>query len=722
MPDAVASWRGTWAQSRGLLFPVLIVMSVLVIVAPMPAVILDLLLACNITAAVLILLTTIYVRKPLDFNVFPALLLGTTLARLVLNVASTRLILTRGAVEKTEAAGGVIQAFGEFVTGDRIVVGLIIFLILIVIQFLVITKGAGRVSEVAARFFLDGLPGRQMSIDADLASGILTQETAKRRREELTQQADFYGAMDGASKFVRGDAIASIVITMINIAGGLYVGVVEAGLSAAEAAAVFTRLTIGDGLVTQVPAFLIALASGLIITRSSVDSDLPNDVVGQLFRHPEAMFLAAGFLAAMAFTGLPAGPLLALSAGCGCVGYALLQSSRDTAVPGELDSSLSSTAGTPAAVSGIECNEIPEDRLAVDVLTVELGSGLVPLADAGSGGDLLERVTQIRTQIAEEFGMILPKVHIRDHAWLGLNEYVIRIRGVEVARGEVWPTQRLAINRGSARGSLPGIRVSDPVQGDAAVWIEPALAGKAGEQGYSVVEPASVLARNLTEVVRLHVDELLTRQQVYQLLDALRRRAPDLAAELTVDVVPMPKVHAVLKNLLAERIPIRDLETIVQSLVDSGQDCSDPMMLTECVRTALARTICQKFCDQRRRLHVVVLERTLEDRLHAVFSDSGGGRNRLAVRELEEFSTSVQVEVDLLSQLGLTPILLVHSPEVRAGVRALVGQRIPRLVILSRNELTPDTEIVSRSEISCDRESVQPVSNVVAGGLRIRQS
>jgi len=625
-------------------------------------------------------------------------------------------------VEKAGAAGGVIQAFGEFVTGDRVVVGLIIFLILIVIQFLVITKGAGRVSEVAARFFLDGLPGRQMSIDADLASGILTQDTARQRREELTQQADFYGAMDGASKFVRGDAIASIVITMINIAGGLYVGLVEAGLNASEAAAVFTRLTIGDGLVTQVPAFLIALASGLIITRSSVESDLPNDVVGQLFRHPEAMFLAAAFLAAMAFTGLPAGPLLALSAGCGFVGYVLLQSDRVALGTGESGSGPDSMAETPAPVSGSGDAVVPEDQLAVDVLTVELGAGLVPLADVGSGGDLLERVAEIRNRIAEEFGMILPKVHIRDHAWLGLNEFVIRIRGVDVARGEIWPTQRLAINRGGARGSLPGIRASVPVQGDAAVWIEPGLADKAAEQGYSVVEPASVLARSLSEVVRLHVDELLTRQHVYQLLDALRRRAPDLAAELTADVVSMPNVHAVLKNLLAERIPVRDLETIVQSLVDAGQDGSDPAVLTECVRIALARTICQKFCDQRRRLHVVVLEPVLEDRLSAVFAGREAGRDRLAFRELEQLSDLVQVEVESLSQLGLTPILLVHSPEVRAGVRALVGRRVPRLVVLSRRELIPGTEVVSRGEISSERISAGLVPDAGANGLRASAS
>ncbi len=712
MPDAGALRRGAWAQSRGLLFPVLIVMSVLVIVAPMPAMVLDLLLACNITAAVLILLTTIYVRKPLEFSVFPTLLLGTTLARLVLNVASTRLILTRGATEKTQAAGEVIQAFGEFVTGDRIVVGLILFCILIAIQFLVITKGSGRISEVAARFFLDGLPGRQMSIDADLANGVITQDEGKRRREELSQQADFYGAMDGASKFVRGDAVASIVITVINILGGFYVGIVDGGLGPAETGSIFTKLTIGDGLVTQVPGFLIALAAGLIVTRSSVESDLPKDVVSQIFRHPEAMFLASGFLASLSFTGLPAAPLLVLAVGCGVVGFVLLRSQGSEAA--SVAAAVSETNGA-ASLPGADQTpgDLPEERLTVEVLTVELGTGLVSLADSASGGDLLDRVTQIRTQIAEEFGMILPKVHIRDHGWLGLNEYVIRLRGVEMARGEVWPTQRLAIDRGGARGTLPGIRVTDPVQGDDAVWIDPALAEQAGSQGFSVVEPASVLGRHLTEVVRFNADELLTRQHVYELLGALKRRAPNLAAELTPDVVPMPRIHGVLKNLLAERLPIRDLETIVQAMVDGSAANPSLTMLTEFVRAALSRTICQKFCDQRRRIHAVTFSTLLEDRLRVAFADVASGRENVPLSSFEKDAIlgSLDSEVALLTRIGLTPVLLVQSPETRAGIRSLVRQKFPRLVVLSRSELTSDTEVVSRAEVDLNTTELRVSSS-----------
>lgn len=712
MPDAGALRRGAWAQSRGLLFPVLIVMSVLVIVAPMPAMVLDLLLACNITAAVLILLTTIYVRKPLEFSVFPTLLLATTLARLVLNVASTRLILTRGATEKTQAAGEVIQAFGEFVTGDRIVVGLILFCILIAIQFLVITKGSGRISEVAARFFLDGLPGRQMSIDADLANGVISQDEGRRRREELSQQADFYGAMDGASKFVRGDAVASIVITVINILGGFYVGIVEGGLGPAETGSIFTKLTIGDGLVTQVPGFLIALAAGLIVTRSSVESDLPKDVVSQIFRHPEAMFLASGFLASLSFTGLPAGPLLVLAVGCGVVGFVLLRSQSSKAASVAVAVSETNWAAS-LPESDQSPGDLPEERLTVEVLTVELGTGLVSLADSASGGDLLDRVTQIRTQIAEEFGMILPKVHIRDHVWLGLNEYVIRLRGVEMARGEVWPTQRLAIDRGGARGTLPGIRVIDPVRGDDAVWIDPAIVEQAGSQGFSVVEPASVLGRHLSEVVRFNADELLTRQHVYELLGALKRRAPNLAAELTPDVVPMPRVHGVLKNLLAERLPIRDLETIVQAMVDGSAANPSLTMLTESVRAALSRTICQKFCDQRRRIHAVTFSTLLEDRLRVAFAVVASGRENVPLSSFEKDAIldSLDSEVALLTRIGLTPVLLVQSPETRAGIRSLVRQKFSRLVVLSRSELTSDTEVVSRAEVDLNTTELRMSSS-----------
>ena len=687
-------WRGTVVSYRGLLFPVLIVTSVLVIIAPLPPLMMDLLLACNVTAAVLILLTTIYVSKPLEFSVFPAILLGTTLARLVLNVASTRLILTRGATEKTAAAGEVIQAFGEFVAGDKIAVGLIIFCILVAIQFLVVTKGSGRISEVAARFFLDGMPGKQMSIDADLAAQMISPDEARARREEIAQQADFYGAMDGASKFVRGDAVASIVITLINIAGGLYVGIIENDMAVGEAGAVFTKLTIGDGLVTQVPGFLISLAAGLIVTRSSVETDLPKDIVSQVFRHPEAMFLSSAFLGAMAFTGLPMGPLLALSAGCAFVGFSLRQM-RDQEVVEQAE------AAAPAPEPPPERK--PEDRLPVELLMVELGAGLVPLADPGRGGDLLERVLQIRHQMAEELGVILPKVRVRDNTWLGLNEYVIRIRDMEVARGEVWPQQMLAINRGGAEGDLPGIKTTEPLHGHEAYWIEQNQVDRAETQGYSVAEPTIVVILHLTEVIREHAHELLTRQHVHELIGALQDRAPKLVEELNPEKVPMSTVHTVLKNLLAERVPIRDLETILQTIIDNAGKIANLSILTEYVRTAMARTICQKLRDTKRRIHLVSLDPVLEDYLRTKMDfDNFGVSSKLTPQESETLLEAIKTELEKLTSIGLQQAIITTAPQIRAGVRQMCHRTLPKLAVLSLNEITPETQIVSRGYVSAD--------------------
>lgn len=696
-PDAGAGWQGRWAQIRGFLFPILIVTSVLVIVAPLPPLLMDLLLACNVTTGVLILLTTIYVKKPLDFSVFPAILLGTTLARLVLNVASTRLILTRGATDKTAAAGEVIQAFGEFVAGDRIAVGLILFTILVAIQFLVITKGSGRISEVAARFFLDGMPGKQMSIDADLAANVITQEEAKARRQEVAQQADFYGAMDGASKFVRGDAIASIVITLINVAGGLYIGIVENGMAMGEAAEVFTKLTIGDGLVTQVPGFLISLAAGLIVTRSSVESDLPSDVVSQMFRHPEAMFLSSAFLGAMAFTGMPMGPLLALSAGCGGVGLVLQQGKQAQKEEAETAAAAELPENQPPP------ERKPEDRLSVEPLMVELGAGVVPLADPAKNGDLLERVMQIRHTIAEELGIILPKVRVRDNTWLGLNEYVIRIRDMEVARADVWPTQILAINRGSAQGELPGMPTVEPLHDYPAFWIDPAQKDRAESQGYSIAEPTILMIMHLTEVIRQHADELLTRQHVHELVGALKDRAPKLVEEVNPDQVKMSHVHQVLRNLLAERIPIRDLETILQTVIDNSDRISNLSILTEYVRTALARTICQAHRDVKRRIHLVSLDPILEDYLRAKMDfDQFGISSKLTPQESEAILEGLKVELKKLTDLGMKPVVMTSAPQIRAGIRQMTSRALPKLSVLCLNEVTPETQIMSRGFVSAE--------------------
>ncbi len=698
-PESASGSRGFFARNRSLIFPMLIVTSVLVIVAPLPPALMDLLLACNVTVAVVILLTTIYVNRPLEFSVFPALLLGTTLARLVLNVASTRLILINGASNGTEAAGGVISAFGEFVAGGQIVVGLILFIILVAIQFLVITKGSTRISEVAARFALDGMPGKQMAIDADLNAGLITQEQARVRREEITQQADFYGAMDGASKFVRGDAIASIVITLINIIGGLYVGMVENGMDLAAAAEVFTKLTIGDGLVTQIPAFLISLAAGLIVTRSSGGGNLPQEVIGQLFRHPEAMFLASAFLGALAFTGLPTTPMLILGVGCAVVGVNLRKVRRVQEAVRQKSEKQEAAKPEPK----------PEDNLFVDPLELELGVGLIRLADPASGGDLLDRVTRIRQRIAQELGIILPKVRIRDNIRLGQREYQIKLRDVPVAWGEVYVDGNLAIDTGATSGTIAGIETQEPAFGRPAVWIEEAQKERAELFGYSVVEPTSVLVTHLTEVVRDHAYELLTRQQVHQLLENLKKAAPQLVEELIPNGLKTAQVHQILSNLLRERVPIRDLEAILETLGNFTDRIKDLGILTEYVRTALARTICQQYRDNERVLRVVTLDPDLEDILSAGFDFGEHGLAiKLSPQTGEMVTRKFAAELERLASAGLQPILLCSTPTLRAGLKQITNASLPKLVVMSLNEITRDTKVESVGQVSA--EDLQPIA------------
>ena len=670
-----------------LAFPVLLVAAVLVLVTPLPPVLMDLFLACNVTVATVILLTCVYVSRPLEFSVFPAVLLGTTLARLVLNVGSTRLILTRAGTDGTAAAGGVIEAFGRFVSGDNPVVGLILFVILVSIQFLVITKGSTRIGEVAARFALDGMPGKQMAIDADLNAGLITQEQAKDRRDEVAQQADFYGAMDGAGKFVRGDAVAGILITAINIAGGLYVGMAQQGMTLAEAGRVFTTLTIGDGLVSQVPAFLISLAAGLIVTRSSKSSHLPGDVVGQLFRHPEAMFLAAAFLGCLSLTGLPATPLLALAAGCGAVGWSL-RTAKKTA-----DAKESAEPAAPAP------EPQPEDELAVHPLELELGVGLLRLADPSTGGDLLGRVTAVRRQIAGELGLILPKVRLKDNVHLDRDAYRVKIRGVAVAWGTVHPTGRLAIDFGGAAGTPPGVPTKDPAFGRPAFWVEPGNAERAEMMGYSVAEPSAVVITHLTEVVRDHSHELLTRQQVHQLLDHLKESAPQLIDELVPEPLKTSQIHGVLTNLLRERVPVRDLEVILEALGDYADRTKDLTILTEYARHALARTLCEGLRDGNRVLHCVTLDPTLEDAIGRGVEFTEAGFNlKLAPAVREAVVAGLTAELQRLTAAGRPPVVLT-APQIRAALRQITQNQLPKLAVLSLNEVTRDTDVEAHGQV-----------------------
>ena len=680
---------GPLGRLTDLILPVAMIASVLVIMAPLPSALMDVLLAANITVAVIVLLTTIYVRSPLEFSIFPSLLLATTLARLVLNVATTRLILTQAATDKLGAAGGVITAFSEFVAGDRIVVGLIIFIIIVVIQFVVITKGATRISEVAARFALDGMPGKQMAIDADLNAGIIDEKEAQQRREEITQQADFYGAMDGASKFVRGDAIAGIIITVINIIGGLIIGVGQEGMGFAEAGSLFTKLTIGDGLVSQVPAFLISLAAGLLVTRSTQKTNLPSQFLEQVFSRPQALAVAGGFLGVLIFTDLPRIPLLAI--GLGCFGLSRVMQGR---------AAEDAVAAEAAATDEPPPEKRVEDFLAVDPMEIELGVGLIRLADPNRGGDLLDRVQKVRHNVAGEVGLVMPKVRIRDNMRLGPNEYRIKIADMPIATAEIEPGLMLAIDSGVTTGKVDGTPTKDPAFGTDALWINPSRQDEAEMHGYTAVEPGAVLATHLTEVCRRHADEILTRDAAKHLVDELKQTSPTVVSELIPDVMSLAEVQNVLQMLLREQVSIRQLATILEALGDNAPKSKDPILLTEYVRHRLARQLCTRYRDKEGKLHVLALDPALEDRVRTGFEHSERGLFiRLPPGLVESICRSIGAETEKLATAGHSPVLLV-SPPIRAAVKQLTETSLPQLVVMSFNEVTRDTSLVTHGVVN----------------------
>lgn len=653
-PEMTPGLRDAALRWRGLLVPAGVISLLLVIIVPVPPQLLDLLLSASIALAVLVLLTTIYVTRPLDFSVFPTLLLGATLLRLVLNFASTRLILTRAPLDGTEAAGGVIEAFGNFVTGGQVAVGAILFTILVVVQFLVITRGSTRISEVAARFALDAMPGRQMAIDSDVAAGLISREEAQVRRADLESRADFYGAMDGAGKFVRGDAVAGIVITLTNIAGGLYVGMVQGGMSLSRSIDIFTRLTIGDGLVTQVPALLLSLAAGLIVTRSSTDPHLPRAIVQQLFGQAEALFLASGFLVILALTGLPAVPLVTLSGICLASGIALhrRKSSSDTTdTPGSSSPPPTSPATRPLDSS----SSVPSPF--VEPLALELGSGLLGLTQ---GHGLVERIGDVREQVARELGFLLPEVVVRDNLTLPPDGYQFTLRGAQIADGRLQATHPEAAHR---------------------------------------------LLEHLGRIVRSHATELLTRQQVHRLVDRLAERAPRLVEELVPAVVPTSRLHRVLGNLLADGVPIRDLETILETLGDLAPSTTNPDQLTELVRHRLARAICGLYRDDERRLQVVTLDPELEETIeaHSRFSE-GGLQSWLSPWLAERLTDGLARRCRRPSADAPPVVVLCSSPLARASVNQMVCDQQPRLIVMSVEEVSRDTQVESLGPLAISLE------------------
>ena len=640
-PRLVAA--GPWARISELILPIGLIASILVIVVPVPAQLLDLLLAGNITIAVIMLLTTLYVRTPLEFNIFPSLLLTTTLFRLVLNVATTRLILTRAGSDGLAAAGGVVRTFGQFVTGgatgtDNIVVGLIIFSIIVLIQFVVITKGATRISEVAARFTLDGMPGRQMAIDADLNAGIIDEREAQRRRQEIIGQADFFGAMDGASKFVRGDAVAGIAIILINIVGGLFIGIVRMGMGLAQAGALFTTLTIGDGLVTQIPAFLIALAAGLLVTRSSQESNLPREFLRQFFSRPQVLAVAGGFLAILIFTSLPRIPLLLI--GMSCIGMAVTLSRRER-------KSQAAAAAQRQAAAASRTTRV-EDYLTVDPMELELGVGLIRFADARRGGDLLERIQRMRQNLAADMGIILPKVRVRDNMRLEPAQYRVKIADLVVAQGTIDRT---------------------------------------------ATEPGSAIIAHLNETVGQHADELLTRDAVKHLIDELRQTSPTTVDELIPGMMKLGEVQQVLQLLLREAVPIRQLGPILETLGDHASHTRDPIQLTELVRQRLARTICTRYRDENLRLCVVTLDPAWEERIRSGIEHNEEGLViRLSPGDVDGLCRLIGAQTERLLAAGRPPILLA-DPQIRPALKLLTAAHIPQLVVLSYHEITRDTRI-----------------------------
>ena len=611
MPPTTPSFVAAgWSRLSGVVLPVTIVGAILVFIVPVPPSVLDLLLSANVTLAVLVLLTTLAIRSPQDFSAFPTILLTTTLTRLVLNVATVRLILTRGGEFGLEAAGGVIRAFGEFVAGDQVVVGAILFTILVVIQFAVITKGATRISEVAARFMLDGLPGRQMAIDADLHAGLIDQQEAHRRRESVYRQADFFGAMDGAGKFVRGDAVAGIIITLVNIGAGLFLGVINHGMALGEAINVFTKLTIGDGLVSQVPAFLISLAAGLIVTRSSSETELGRDVLDQLFGRRGVLTVSAAFLVLLAFTALPKIPLLMLAGALGVGAMLLRTRTAEVEQPPAEAIEPSSPATEPPS-------ERMEDLLHVDPLELEIGYRLIALTDPTRGGDLLDRLRTVRHRVARDLGLIVPQVRIRDEIGLGPHEYRLKIRGTVVGQGIAYAGRLLAVPPAGLVARPDGRDGVDPVTGQPAVWIHADGREVAELAGCRILEASTVVAGHFGEIVLGHADELMTREQVGRLLERARATLPALVDEVVPGLLRAGELQRVLQNLLRERVSIRDLETILETLAVHAGKIKDLDALTELVRRGLARRITEQYRGVDGRLRVVTLSPSVDARLAA---------------------------------------------------------------------------------------------------------
>lgn len=649
---------------------------VVMMVIPLPPAVLDLLLAGNISFAVVLLLISMNVKRPLDFSAFPPVLLVATLFRLALNVSSTRLILLRG------YAGEIINAFGNFVVGGNYVVGFVVFLILVIIQFIVITKGAERVAEVAARFTLDAMPGKQMSIDADLNAGLIGEDEARRRREEVAREADFYGAMDGASKFVKGDAIAGIVITFINVVGGLIIGVVQGGLTVDQAIKKYTLLTVGDGLVSQVPALLIATATGMIVTRSVSTGNLGEVVIGQVGGQPKAMGIAAGVLLAFSLVpGMPFVPFMVLGLMLGFLAYQMTNMARQ-----EEEQKQQELAQEQLQRAEIVTPEDVLDMIKVDPLELEIGYGLVVLTDEQQGGDLLGRFGAVRKQCALELGMVVPMIRIRDNVQLGAHEYVIKIYGAKVAGGELRPQRFLALCGGPVE--LAGEQVKDPTFGMPAVWIEEDQREEAEALGCTVVDASTVLVTHVTQVIKDHAHELISRSDVQKLLNSVKEEHGPLVEELVPGLLNVGQVQGVLKNLLREGISIRNLVGILEAMADHAATADSLETLTELVRQSLARQITDTYVGPDGILRVIRLDPALEEVLREEAQEGGTVDSQFVHRLMHR----LMQEIQKLAAGGYPPVVLT-SPMVRRTFRRIIEPMVPQLVVLSFGEVDPRAQL-----------------------------
>ncbi|MFA6244664.1 MAG: flagellar biosynthesis protein FlhA [Candidatus Hydrogenedentales bacterium] len=661
----------------------------LVLVIPIPTWMLDILLTLNISLAVVVLMGALYLQHPLDFAVFPSLLLILTLFRLSLNVASTRLILANA------NAGTVIEAFGTFVTSGSYVVGFVIFAILIIIQFVVITRGATRISEVAARFTLDAMPGKQMGVDADLNAGLISEQQARERRRTIEREADFYGAMDGATKFVRGDAVAGLIITIVNIIGGLFIGVVMLQTPLVEAVQVYTRLTIGDGLVTQIPALIVSTAAGLIVTRTATEDNLGADLTKQLTRYPRAIGLSAVLLALFAIVpGMPKIPFILVAAGLGVLAYQASVGQKryiEIARAREAEERQTKVKEEPPRTEAL---------LVVDPVKIELGYGLIAMADPKQGGDLLTRVQIIRQQMASKMGFIVPVVRIVDNMRLRPNEYRIKLRDAEIARYEIIPDHYLAMNPGIVEEEVSGIPTVEPAFGLKAVWVAANQRDRAERLGYTIVEPSAVLATHFTELLMTYAPELVTRQDTQALIEHIKESAKNVVEELIPGILTLGEVQKVLQNLLRERVSIRNLEPILEVLADFGPRTKDTEVLTEYARHALARHICAEYIDDESRLHVVTLSPELEkEMVDAIRQAESGEYIPLEPARADAIARNTVQAVQPLVMAGQEPIVLT-SAQVRRYFRRVVERKIPKVVVLSYNEIDPAVKLESEGQVS----------------------